>query len=196
MTGRGADAYDRLMGTRLSDVLDANAADRRRLVGLVEGLTQSAADWRPSPEDWSVAEVAHHVILSEESMRTAVERSIARHAAGKRFEPMPDQERALPFAELIGRRGTLAAGPLKNPAIVTPTRGRAVGDLVLELERGAAVSRAAFEPLDPELLRRLTCPHPLYGVLTLFHWIELLGHHDRDHADQIDRLRRHRDFPA
>lgn len=184
------------MGNRLTDVLETNAGERRRLVSLMEGLTQSAADWRPGPDDWSVAEVAHHVVLSEESMRTVVERSLARHAAGKRFEPMPDAERTLAFAELVGRRGTLARGPLKNPEPVTPTRGRAVADLVLELERGAVVSRAAFEPLDPELLRRLTCPHPLFGLLTLYQWIELVGHHDRDHADQIDRIRRRPDFPA
>lgn len=184
------------MGNRLTEVLEANAAARRHLVGLVEGLTQSAADWRPGPDDWSVGEVAHHVILSEESMCGAVERSVARHAAGKRFEAMPDQERAMALPELIGRRGSLAAGPLENPAIVAPTRGRAVGDLVLELERGAAVSRATFEPLEPDLLRRLTCPHPLFGLLTLHQWIELVGFHDQDHAAQIDRIRRHPSFPA
>jgi hypothetical protein len=184
------------MTSRLADVLDANAAERRRLVALVEGLAQSTADWRPGPDDWSIGEVAHHAILAEESMRTAVERSVARHAAGKRFEPMPDAERTLPFAELVGRRGTLAAGPLKNPEMVTPTRGRALGDLVLELERGAAVSRAAFEPLDPDLLRRLTCPHPLYALLTLYQWVELVGFHDREHADQIARIKRQPGFPG
>lgn len=184
------------MAGRFVDVLDTNAAERRRLVALVEGLPQSAADWRPGPDDWSIGEVAHHVILAEESMRTAVERSVARHAAGKRFEPMPDAERALPFAELAARRGTPATAPLKHPEIVTPTRGRAVGDLVLELERGAAVSRAVFEALDPDLLRRLTCPHPLFGVLTLYQWVELIGSHDRTHADQIARVRRHPDFPG
>lgn len=184
------------MRSRLAGVLDTNTAERRRLVGLVEGLSQSAADWRPSPDEWSVGEVAHHVILAEESMRTVVERSVARHAAGKRFEPMPDAERALPFAELVARRGTLAAGPLRNPEMVTPTHGRAVGDLVHELELGEAVSRSALEALDPDLLTRLTCPHPLFGLLTLFQWVELIGFHDRDHAGQIAKIRRQPGFPA
>ncbi len=184
------------MAHTLADILDANMAERRRLVALVEGLPQSAADWRPAPDDWSVGEVAHHVVLAEESIRTVVERSIGRHAAGKRFEPMPDQERALSFGELIGRRGTLAAGPLKNPEMVTPTRGRALGDLVFELERGAAVSRSAFEPLDVDLLRSLTCPHPLFDLLTLLQWIDLVGFHDREHAEQIVRVKRQPGFPS
>jgi hypothetical protein len=183
------------MERRLADILEANAEARGRVVAGIEGLAQSAADWRPSDAEWSVGEIAHHVVLAEDAIRGAVERSIARHQAGKRFEALPDAERTLPLLELAARRGTFANGPLKNPEPVTPNRGRPVADLVLELERGAVVSRQAFEGLDADLLRQLTCPHPLFGVLTLLQYVELLGVHDRDHADQMAKVRAHPNFP-
>jgi hypothetical protein len=183
------------MDGRLEKVLDANAAARERLVAGIAGLPQHAADWRPEPSEWSLGEIADHVIKAEESMRAAVEKSVARHAAGKAFQPMPEAERALAFPELVARRGTLDRGPLKNPAPVTPVHGRPVSDLVLELERGAVVSRSAFEGLDVALLRQLTCPHPLYGLLTLLQWVELLGFHDLDHAAQMAKVRAHPGFP-
>lgn len=184
------------MDPRIAEILGANARERRRVIAAIEGLPQAAADWRPSEQDWSLGEAAHHLVLAEESMRAAVEKSIARHRAGKSFQPMPDDERALAFEQLSVRRRASEAGSLEAPDPVRPTRGRPVADLVLELERGAELSRALFAEQDAETMRRLTCPHWLFGVMTLLQWIELVGAHDRDHADQMARVRAHPGFPA
>lgn len=184
------------MDRRLAEILDENSAQRRRIVEAIEGLAQAAADWRPAAGEWSVGEVAHHVILAEESIRVAVEKSLARHRAGKRFEPMPEGETALSLGELLARRGVFGKGPLQAAPEFQPTRGRPVGDLVFELERGAAVSKAAFEGLDVELLRALTCPNRNFGLLTLLQWIALIGLHDREHADQMRAIRAHPGFPG
>lgn len=184
------------MGVRLAEILDENSVQRRRIVRAIEGLPQAAADWRPAPGEWSLGEVAHHVILAEESMRVAVEKSLARHRAGKRFEPMAEGEAALSLNELLARRGAFERGPLQAMPEFLPTRGRAVGDLAFELERGAAVSRATFEGLDADLLRALTCPNRNFGLLTLLQWVALVGFHDREHADQMDAIRARPGFPG
>src|SRR5918996_443258 len=184
------------MERRISEILEANARERRRVIAAIEGLPQPAADWRADDGGWSLGEVAHHLVLAEESMRTAVEKSIARHRAGKSFQPMPDDDRALTFEQLVARRRAVEREPLEAPDPVRPTRGRAVADLVLELERGAEVSCALFAEQEAETMRRLTCPHWLFGLLTLLQWMELVGAHDRDHADQMARIRAHPGFPA
>ncbi len=133
LTAVSAATYDRRMDDRLTAILEANAAQRQRIIDALAGLPQAAADWRPAADSWSLGEVAHHVVLAEESIVAVIEKSLARHRAGKRFEAMPEAERALPLVELLARRRPPEAGPLQAPAAVHPTRGRPVGDLVYEL---------------------------------------------------------------
>ena len=40
-------------------------AVRAEVLRETEGLSQAQADWRPSPSDWSVGEILHHLTLAE-----------------------------------------------------------------------------------------------------------------------------------
>jgi len=141
-----------------------------RAAGSIEqslaGVSESQARFRPSPDEWSVADVLRHV---DAAMRSTG-RIIEALATGK--EARPDMD-APPVVEDAGE--TLAE--LRNGVAQSYDEVRAA---VAAIPDGPATTTAL---------------HPFFGDLNGKEWAAFVYVHSRDHAEQVEKVKGTPGFP-
>lgn len=159
---------------------------RGRVLREVEGLSQAQADWRPSPDDWSVGEIVHHLTLAEVNTGKLTSKLLKEAAAtgpfpqGLAFTPLPEWP----------------AGPREAPPVVRPETGRPIADLLGEIRAARERSRQSIERLAAVDPRPLRFRHHRLGELDLGQWWLLQARHDGDHLQQITRIKATPGFPS
>ena len=169
----------------LAEIFDAIDEMRSRLFTRLDGLTGEQERFRPTPDAWSIAEIAEHLAILEERlsklftiMITKAEASGARLSEGTPFRPVTLEE----ITERSLREKYTA------PEAVRPTGTLAVADSVARLKH----SREALHALRPRLetldMTGATYPHPAFGPLDVYQWLALIGLHEGRHLRQIETL--------
>ena len=161
---------------------------RAEVLHEVDGLSQAQADWRPSPGDWSIGEILHHLTLAE--IATGKLTSKLLKEAGATVAPFPAG--LAPFTPLPA----WPAGPAEAPPVVRPESGHAIADLRRDMRAARERSQQSIErvaAIDP---RPLTWRHFALGELDLAQWWMLQARHDRDHLGQLRRVKAAPGFPA
>jgi hypothetical protein len=181
-----------LLEPALEELRARLSADLEAVAAAIAGLTQAQADWRPTPESWSVGETLHHLALSNRTFVIVAKKLIQR---GRReaLTPGPDSRRS--WSRLRSIADAAVSGPVKNPDRVTPTHGLPIEQLRQDL----AASHAAVQEQIPALagldLEALRMPHPLGFELNLYHWVDITGAHEHRHLAQIRAIMAAPGFP-
>ncbi len=164
-------------------------AVRQKVLKEAEGLSQAQADWRPSPEDWSVGEILHHLTLAEINTGKLTTKLIKEaDAAGKLASYPPDLTAFPPFP-------AMPPGPMEAPPVVRPEKGHAIGQLLADMRGTRERSRQSIERLGSVDPRPLTWKHFALGDLNLAQWWVLQARHDADHLQQLQAVKTAREFP-
>jgi hypothetical protein len=162
-------------------------AVREQIMNEVEGLSQSQIDWRPSPQDWSIGELIHHLTLAEVATGKLTSKLLKEAASS-----------ALPFPAGLARFAPLPPsppGPAEAPPVVRPERGHRVDELLGAFKAARERSRQSIERLATVDPRELTWSHGRFGELDLGQWWTLQAHHDADHLQQLRAVKASPDFP-
>ena len=88
------------------------------------------------------------------------------------------------------------AGPAEAPAVVRPEGGQAVDRLLADMKAARERSRQTLERLGAVDPRGLTWRHFALGDLDLAQWWMLQARHDRDHLQQLRRVKDAPGFPG
>jgi hypothetical protein len=173
----------------LPPALDAIAQDleavRTEILREADGLSQGQADWRPSPNDWSVGEILHHLTIAEINTGKLTSKLLKEAGAG----PFPPDLTG--FAPLP----PWPPGPREAPAIVRPEKGHPIGQLLHDMRAARERSRQSLERLAAVDPRAFTWRHFAFGELDLGQWWMLQAHHDQDHLQQLRRIKKSPGFP-
>jgi hypothetical protein len=78
---------------------------------------------------------------------------------------------------------------------VRPEKGHSIGQLLHDMRAARERSRQSLERLAAVDPRALTWRHFTLGELDLGQWWMLTGHHDRDHLQQLRRIKASPGFP-
>ncbi len=124
------------------------------------GVSESQARFRPSPGEWSVAEVLRHV---DASMRSTG-RIIEALATGRDMQP--DMQ----------------------AAVMTDDAGKTLAELRGGVAASYDEVRAAVAAI-PDGPTEATALHPFFGDLNCKEWAAFVYVHSRDHADQIEKVK-------
>jgi hypothetical protein len=168
--------------SRLAELLEYAAAQRRVLLDAVSSVPVERRERRPAPDAWSVAEVLEHLHRTETGVALLV---TARLAEARQAGLPPERETASLLGALdrfrIAERGRLVAAP----SVVQPT-GTMGSALVLER---LAVSREALlhalAPGNGLALGGVLHAHPFLGALSIYQWVLFVAQHEARHAIQI-----------
>jgi hypothetical protein len=170
-------------------LLDEFADSRTRLLALVDGLTPAQWRFRPAEDRWSVGDCIEHL--------TAVEARVL-GAIGKQLERPPEPEKR-PLAEgkeAVARRTLPNRGRrVEAPEGVRPRGGwedpsRLLADFLAARERTVRFASAT----DADL-RNHFFPHIVLGEIDCYQWLVVLNLHAGRHAQQIEEIKTHPDFP-
>jgi hypothetical protein len=160
---------------------------RAEVLRETDGLSQAQADWRPSRSDWSVGEILHHLTLAE--INTGKLTSKLLKDTGGGVLPYPPDLTA--FAALP----PWPSGPREAPPVVRPDKGHPIEQLLQDIRAARARSHQSLERLATVDPRAFTWRHFTLGEMDLGQWWMLTAHHDRDHLQQIRRIKKTSGFP-
>ena len=151
---------------------------REETLSALSGLTEEQFS-RKTGEEWSAAQILHHVLMAEIGTSKVIRKSI-KSAAGT-LPPYPVDESVLEVRKL-----PRPVAAYQAPEAVRPEDPPGKDDLLRlarETREQTAASFAILAAVDP---REATFPHPLFGELNLYEWpvVNVLMH-ERGHQDQI-----------
>jgi hypothetical protein len=145
-------------------------AARLELLDALDGVTDEQAGFKPSPDDWSIREVAQHILKSSRGTRGLVERL----AAGE--SPRQGDDRVF-----------------ETPREATDAPIASLRD---ELLHDGIAWCVATEQLPPRPPLEPTAPHMMFGELHARAWYLFERVHDVDHANQIKAVKGAEGYPA
>jgi len=135
---------------------------------------------KPAPEQWSIGEIVHHLVLVEVQRLQMIKEMLAgrRESAPPRTEAIED----------------IASYRRKAPRVLTiemmqPTPDLPAKTLVLGFRRGRTDTRAFASAVDLDKLQNIWLPTKSFGPLNGAEYLEFLAAHTERHADQIQTVR-------
>jgi hypothetical protein len=159
--------------------------DRSRygLMAALAGLSEAQSDFKPSPEDWSIANIVEHLAIVEDLVILRVQQL----ASSPDVEGFKDSDAVL-LGKIIDR-----SVKFKAPERAQPTGKALVNSLErLEVTREKIVDLVQSAPFD---IREHSTPHPVLGLLDGHQWLVALSGHCARHTQQIIETKAAPNFP-
>lgn len=158
----------------------------RVLERAVESVPREQRTVKPAPDRWSVAEILEHVALVEGRL----EKLFASKVAEARAAGLGPEQVSLPDlhpwdrSRVLDRSRAVTAGEAVQPT------GKLDSDAAwLALERAFETFRETVRASDGVPLGQIVQPHPVFGPMNLYGWVEFVAGHEARHAKQIIELR-------
>ncbi|UPW81251.1 DinB family protein [Lysinibacillus sp. Ag94] len=151
---------------------------RNNLVEEIQLLSDSQFNAKPDANCWSIAQVCHHLSLTEESFIKVI-------AWGLKQENSQQTERK--NVHLILDRTT----KVPAPDFLEPTKDFLTVQQIMTLLDDSRKKFTTFLDTieDPSLLTEKIFKHPFLGELALDQWIELVYIHEQRHIEQIKEIK-------
>jgi hypothetical protein len=151
---------------------------RGETLSALSGLTEEEFS-RESGEEWSAAQILHHILMAEIGVSKVIRKSI-RTAAGS-LPSYPADDSVLEVRKLPKPVSAYQAPEAVRP--VDPPGKDDLLRLARETREQTAASFAILATVDP---RAVTFPHPLFGDIDLYEWpVVTVLMHEQGHQDQI-----------
>ena len=164
-------------------------ATRKMFLDALAGLSEAQLNWKPSPERWSVAEVAEHLAVTEQQVFLTIQRALKEPAAPERKAETKGKD------ELILKAVPDRSRKVQAPEVVRPTgRWNTGADLVaaFKANRDRTIE---FVENTPEDLRSHFAPHPFLGLFDSYQWTVFLAAHTDRHVQQMKEVLAEAGFP-
>jgi uncharacterized damage-inducible protein DinB len=175
----------------IADILAANERAQERFIAAVSNLTEAQGNFRPTENQWTIAEIVEHVsIVNDGFLRIT-------HKLLKEAEAAPKPPKAdLNLGHTSLDENGEQRGRFQAPERVHPKGGAPIEDSLAKLRAtlaGFAEIQSRLEAVD---LSEQMFPHPALGPFSAYQWMVLLGEHEDRHRGQIERLKAATGFPA
>jgi uncharacterized damage-inducible protein DinB len=176
----------------VAEVFDSIEQTRSSIYERVKGLSEEQSRFRPADDQWSVAEIAEHLSLTESRMLQLIESLVNKGEA----TAAPVDENA-PIAP-ISLESFAAQMPAKGqaPEFLQPTGSLSLEEVIQNLRQ----TREALIALKFRLQSRDFTPvlysRESFGPFTPYQLVAFIGHHEDRHLNQIAALISSESFPT
>ncbi|MEH7113127.1 DinB family protein [Neobacillus niacini] len=161
-----------------TSVMENLETTRDRLLKEIGKLSFDALNKKPDSDTWSIAQVCHHLYLTESVFTQAI---IYGHnkVNGKKAEARPIQ--------VIADRNQ----KIQAPEIVIPGDGPwELEQIEEQLNKSRTLFLEFYNQLeDKSALAEKSTKHPLFGYMPLNQWVDLIYLHEERHIEQIQELK-------
>ncbi|WP_433596496.1 DinB family protein [Lysinibacillus xylanilyticus] len=151
---------------------------RNNLIEEIKLLSDSQFNAKPDANSWSIAQVCHHLILTDASFARliawAIKHEDSKQAERKNIHLIADRTKKVPA-----------------PEFVVPADDFFTVQQILELLDDSRGKFKAFLDTieDPSILAEKSFKHPFLGDLPLDQWVELVYIHEQRHIEQIKEIK-------
>ncbi|WP_217269679.1 DinB family protein [Neobacillus endophyticus] len=154
------------------------AETRGQLLNEVRTLSFEELNRKPDLNQWSAAEVCHHLYLTEKSFTKGIiyglKKANTEKAAPKPIQLLKDRSKKIDAPDLVKP----SQEPLDFQQIV---------NLLNESRTSLLDVLKAIE--DRTALKTKSAKHLLFGDLPLYQWIEIVYLHEQRHIEQIKQIK-------
>lgn len=159
-------------------------AVHRRVLETIAPLDAARFARRPNANQWSVAEVVHHLCLVEERVINQLEQELSQ----------PPQRlgllyRLIPYSLLVGRR----VRRVTAPKFVEPLDPPPKETVIENYNRLRQTLKTLSEAQGRQRLSKVVMKHPFLGKLSGAKAVAFVGYHERRHYQQIREIIRQLD---
>lgn len=151
-------------------------ATHRKLMDAITPIDDESFRRRPSPDEWSIAEIVHHLCLVEQRVIKELERGLSGPAVRVRL-----LQRVMPLRLLVGSR----VRRIKAPKPFEPLNAPSKEEVIANYES----VRRSLKDFSAEHgragLKKLPLKHPFLGTFDGVSAVAFVGHHELRHFKQI-----------
>ena len=192
---------------------------REKTLSILSQVSALQSEWSPRKGTWSIAQIADHLLLSEEMYREQFRRLIqtAKEGRGTTIE-ISLKEVNVAFAGIPRQVTPLLEAPMKmfnlfvphvlretmvryplvaalNPRSSEPREGLAIEKLRDDLAAALEETESFFRSPLPANINELTINHPIMGNNTIPQLFRIMIAHEQRHQEQMTALRSLVNFP-
>ena len=154
-------------------------ATHRRLLEAIEPLDEEQFARKPTPDEWSVAEVVHHLCLVEQHMIKGLEHELSQPP--KRLRLL---NHLIPYSILVGRR----VRRVRAPKTVEPFDPPPKETVIENYNRLRDTIKAFSNEHGRKRLSQIVMKHPFLGDFSGVKAIAFVGYHEQRHYKQIQEI--------
>jgi|SRR5215469_6000671 len=159
---------------------------RESLVNTARGLSLPQLRYKPSSDQWSMAEILEHVAFVEGRIQAGIRKALSQQAT--------TCDRALQDDDLV-QRIVGRVRRLKAPDVVAPV-GRWPTERLLSEFKMAREGSIEFAKTTDAPLRQHSYPHPFFGELDCYQWLLVIAFHSERHRLQAEEVMAGAGFPC
>lgn len=163
---------------------------RREFLAAIDGVSEVQWRWKPSPERWSVGEVAEHIVLAEASLFGAVRRAMSSPANAEW------EEKTKGKTELIERVMAPRMGKAQAPESIVPKGTMTLAQVHEQFEKQRVeIEKFASSTDAPVKEHTVEHPFPFFGTLNAYQWLIYIPLHTERHDKQIAEVKATAGYP-
>ncbi len=165
-------------------------ATRKLFLDSVAGLSEAQWNFKPSPEVWSVAEVAEHIAISEDTIFTLVSQNLVKTPA------QPDKKADVSGKDqMILEKTVDRSHKAQAPEMLRPTHRWPAQQALIDHFKESRDRTIAYIEKTQDDLRDHFAPHPVLKLLDGYQWTLLISAHSHRHTLQIEEVKANPSFP-
>ena len=166
---------------------------RQAFIASCSALSPLQYEFKPSDADWSVNEIVEHMVWAERAGVSRIWRALAEFEEDGQLWQKENPNQGHSLLQVI--KNTWAEKE-KVPDIAKPRWGGPLAYWIASLSGCSATLNLLVKELHGKPIDHMVYPHPISGPLTVRQRIEFLAFHLDRHKGQVERLKRHPDFPS
>lgn len=158
-------------------------------------LTANQLNLKPSPERWSIAQCLHHLIVSNETYYTPLQKIIDGRHRNSFYQNIGFISRFF-GSYLIKETGPVISKPMKNPPVFAPSVSDLPGTIVTDFLKHQQQLSALVQQLDKTDLNNTVISSPALGIITysLKDMLTILAGHEIRHLEQAKQILLYENF--
>jgi len=163
------------------------AESRQEFLAAIDGVNEAQWKWKPSPDRWSVGEVAEHIVLAEALLFGTVQKALASSVD-------PEWEKTEPKTRVLEAVLAPRQGKAQAPEALVPGGGMTLAQVKERfLKQREAIDKFAKESDAP--LKQYTVKNPFFGPLNGYQWLIYVPMHTMRHDKQIAEVKATAGYP-
>lgn len=168
-------------------MLDENS---NKFLADIEKLSETQWRYKPSANQWSIAEISEHITLSDGLLLSIAQTSLKSASDDQKANGLTGKENAM--IERLKDRTQKARAP---EALVPSGRFATRKDLIaaFKIAREKTIMYVKYSK-DP--LKNHIASHPLFGELTAYQWLVMIPAHANRHVAQLEEVMTSKEFPV
>jgi hypothetical protein len=170
---------------QIEKLLAELATSRNQYLSVVNTLTEQQAQWKSTPEVWSVLENTEHLFWAEHGAIVGMWKSLLSIREGKMARRTESVHQNMPIEQIIEL--TWQAKEIV-PAVAAPRMGGPIAFWAASLARLQDLTTLFANELTDSDLRTLAHPHPISGDMDFQQRLEFLRFHIDRHRAQVEGI--------